>query len=496
MAPSATRPETAGARKDAPAGADETSFAEVLDAEVQATDEAGTTSDAAATATTQTVTPAQAQPAPPPANVIDLLLSLQSADTPAVQAEAHVAGATPTTAVTPAVAAVTPGIPAKQSAATTPAPADSIFAAPTSETGPQIVQPVVPQTTVETADPAQPAAASIAAAAVPAAPKDPLAADPDNESSVDSSVTTSTDDSSPEAKAVGGDTPAALPTPAENSSAPAVNTPVQAVIVAAPMMPKPAAPNAVVEEKTAPKVQPAETQEASADDAQSASSRAGSPAASGTSNPQASASATKAQTGAQTIAADAAPDAKANGPSPAPNGGSTSFADTLAAARGAADAPKVAPAHQALQSAPPAVVQVYTRFVERFDGRAQRFEVSLTPEELGRVDVRIEVGADKKVHAVLAAHDSAALTDLMRGQRALERALTDAGIDLKDGGLKFELANDSGRSLAGQEQRRDAWSGEDANVWRGFSNVDVAVETDTPIATASYRRASRLDLVA
>ena len=149
-----------------------------------------------------------------------------------------------------------------------------------------------------------------------------------------------------------------------------------------------------------------------------------------------------------------------------------------------------------MQAAPQAAVQVYSRFVERFDGRAQRFEVRLDPAELGRVDVRIEIGADKKVHAVLAAHDSAALTDLMRGQRALERALADAGIDLKDGGLKFELASDSNRGLAGQEQRRDAWSAQETNVWRGFSTVDVEVEADAPIATASYRRASRLDLVA
>jgi hypothetical protein len=153
-----------------------------------------------------------------------------------------------------------------------------------------------------------------------------------------------------------------------------------------------------------------------------------------------------------------------------------------------------------MQSAPQAVVQVYTRFVERFDGRAQRFEVRLDPAELGRVDVRIEIGADRKVHAVLAAHDSAALTDLMRGQRALERALSDAGIDLKDGGVKFELANDSGRGLAGGEQRRDAWSGEDARVWRSFSTTDVAVEAgadDMAVATSAYsRRGARLDLVA
>ena len=153
----------------------------------------------------------------------------------------------------------------------------------------------------------------------------------------------------------------------------------------------------------------------------------------------------------------------------------------LVATRGTvADAGRPPPTHPALQTAPQAAVQVYARFVERFDGRAQRFEVRLDPAELGRVDVRIEVGADKKVHAVLAAHDSAALSDLMRGQRALERALADAGIDLSDGGIKFELADDSGRGLSGGEQRREARAAEDTHVWRGFSAVDVAVEASVP----------------
>jgi flagellar hook-length control protein FliK len=82
------------------------------------------------------------------------------------------------------------------------------------------------------------------------------------------------------------------------------------------------------------------------------------------------------------------------------------------------------------------------RFVERFDGRAQQFNIRLDPAELGRVDVRIEIGADQKVHAVLAAHDSAALSDLIRGSKALEQALASSGVDLAEGGLRFELSED------------------------------------------------------
>jgi flagellar hook-length control protein FliK len=143
-------------------------------------------------------------------------------------------------------------------------------------------------------------------------------------------------------------------------------------------------------------------------------------------------------------------------------------------------------------AAPAATLQVYTRFVERFDGRAQRFEVRLDPAELGRVDVRIEIGADKKVHAVLAAHDSAALNDLMRGHRALERMLTNAGIDLADGGVKFEMASDSGRNATPGQSDSGSSS---PNVWRRFDTLDIPLEASTSASPQPWRR-TRLDLVA
>lgn len=162
------------------------------------------------------------------------------------------------------------------------------------------------------------------------------------------------------------------------------------------------------------------------------------------------------------------------------------------------EAARVAATPPALQSAPAATVQVYTRIIERADGRAQRFEVRLDPAELGRVDVRIEIGADRKVHAVLAAHDSAALSDLVRGQRALERALSGAGIDLADNGVRFELASDGGRGNASQQQASDGngRSGQ-ANVWRNFDAVTIPVSEETAAATVNNSwRPQRLDLVA
>lgn len=235
------------------------------------------------------------------------------------------------------------------------------------------------------------------------------------------------------------------------------------------------------------------TAQASASDTSKASSQAQGP------SPAAAAVQPNAQQTAQTQAAkaaDAPADIKIDALANASTNTSTPAADALTGRTQTADAPKANPA---MATASPAVVQVYTRMIDRMDGRAQRFEIRLDPAELGRVDVKIEVGSDKKVHAVLAAHDSAVLSDLMRGQKALERALSDAGIDLADGGLQFEMSQDTGRSLTGNEQREGS-SREPGNVWRGFNTVDVGVDADARDlmqATRSYRRAAaRLDLVA
>jgi flagellar hook-length control protein FliK len=295
-----------------------------------------------------------------------------------------------------------------------------------------------------------------------------------------------------------------VPAPTAADAAPASPATTQAALalpaIPAFPAPKPAAP-ATVSEASPGSRRAADRADVPAATADVAASSAGSPkpASSGV-TPVATATAqATARAQASAAAADTAPDIKPDAAAPSSTA-SASFADALSAARaqatGAGRTQSVSPQ---LQSAPAAAVQVYTRFVERFDGRAQRFEVRLDPAELGRVDVRIEIGADKKVHAVLAAHDSAALTDLMRGQRSLERALNDAGIDLADGGLRFELSDNSGRNLAGQQRGETGSDDQLAHAWRAFSTVDVGVDAEAAQAASARPyswRVSRLDLVA
>lgn len=514
LAQTVTRPEAAAhkpARESATVG-DGQSFAEILDAAVDADGE----SDMAALVVAPATQPA---PAMNVATQLAFMAGLGSA-------APTVAAPNATTDATPIDAAAAPAL-----AAT---PAIAPFVTPHSDVIAQPANPATSDEPVAASAPAIQAAPVVAPAPVaapasftpaPAAPTPVHLAQPARPETpalqpalqvaveVDTPVAAPVADATP-APAIVTDSAAAIVVVAETAATVAPEagklaaTPATKPVAARAATPglsndMPTAPVAAAKLETAEPVDAISTISPGLDaksgttdaaDPTPAQPAAGQPVAQGTAKPVAAAA----------TATNAAPDITAGAPA-ASSGTSTSVADTLTAARAAIATPAPsAPAQTAApqlgpQTAPSVAVQVYTRFVERFDGRAQRFEISLQPAELGRVDVRIEVGADRKVHAVLAAHDGAALSDLMRGQRALERALNDAGVDLAKDGLKFELSQDAGRGASGWRQG-DAWADRHlAHAWRAFTPVDVGVEaspTEVAAIVRPYARSSRLDLVA
>ncbi len=97
------------------------------------------------------------------------------------------------------------------------------------------------------------------------------------------------------------------------------------------------------------------------------------------------------------------------------------------------------------------------------DGQNE-FTIRLNPPELGRVEVRLEFGADGGVKAALSAEKPETLNLLQRDAAALERALNDAGLKTNSGSLNFSLQQ--GETEAGQNSDTGAGSlsgaGEDA----------------------------------
>jgi flagellar hook-length control protein FliK len=92
----------------------------------------------------------------------------------------------------------------------------------------------------------------------------------------------------------------------------------------------------------------------------------------------------------------------------------------------------------------------------------RRFDIRIDPPELGRVDVRLEVGADGKTSLRLVVERPETLDLLQRDARNLERAMQSAGLQTDESGLEFSLRDHNQNSLAdmddgGGYDRRDEY---------------------------------------
>ncbi len=83
-----------------------------------------------------------------------------------------------------------------------------------------------------------------------------------------------------------------------------------------------------------------------------------------------------------------------------------------------------------------------------------RITIRLRPENLGRVEVRLEVGTDKTVQARIVVDRPETLDMLRQDSRVLERALQDAGLQADGNSLSFSLreGQGEGRQTAGGPQ--------------------------------------------
>lgn len=80
-----------------------------------------------------------------------------------------------------------------------------------------------------------------------------------------------------------------------------------------------------------------------------------------------------------------------------------------------------------------------------------RFQIRLDPPELGRIDVRLDIDQSGQVRARLTVEKAETLDLMQRDQRALERALQQAGLDSGKTNLEFSLKQNP---FAGQQDRQ------------------------------------------
>lgn len=150
-----------------------------------------------------------------------------------------------------------------------------------------------------------------------------------------------------------------------------------------------------------------------------------------------------------------------------------------------ASAPAAHTTH-AVRGSPETVATLAAQIVKKLEGQSTRFDLELNPNGLGKVDVRIEIGAQGQLSASMLFDNAQAAHELKSRATELQRALEQAGFDLS-GGLSFDVA-DQGRHQ-GQAWQDQAEAG---HAFRGQA-FRAALETagDADIATQGALRLRR-----
>ncbi|MDP1914274.1 flagellar hook-length control protein FliK [Brevundimonas sp.] len=121
-----------------------------------------------------------------------------------------------------------------------------------------------------------------------------------------------------------------------------------------------------------------------------------------------------------------------------------------------------------------ATAQIAAQILRRLEGRSTRFEMALTPDELGRVDVKLDIDSEGRLNARLAFDNPLAATDFRGRADELRRQLEEAGFHLAEDAFEF-AERDSGSSAfdRGQDARNGS-SRAFAATSRLNAEIDVA----------------------
>ena len=102
-----------------------------------------------------------------------------------------------------------------------------------------------------------------------------------------------------------------------------------------------------------------------------------------------------------------------------------------------------------------------------------RISIQLRPEELGRVEVRLEVSQNGRVSATIIADRPEALDLLRNDSRNLERALQEAGLETHSGDLNFNLRDHDEKPQSSETESEIAEEPDD-NEEDGDLEVEIA----------------------
>lgn len=123
--------------------------------------------------------------------------------------------------------------------------------------------------------------------------------------------------------------------------------------------------------------------------------------------------------------------------------------------------------------------QIAAQIIKKLDGRSTRFDMALTPEGLGRVDVSLEIESDGQVTARLAFDTPAAAADLRARADELRRQLMEAGLHLSSDDLEFAERDPSSGFGGGAFERQP-----DRRAFTGAARLAAEADSLVPPPSA------------
>lgn len=127
--------------------------------------------------------------------------------------------------------------------------------------------------------------------------------------------------------------------------------------------------------------------------------------------------------------------------------------------------------------------QIAVHIKKSVTDEVDQFTINLHPAELGRIDIKLDIGADGRVNAMVAVEKAQTLELLQRDSRGLERALQDAGLQTDANSLNFSLRGE-GNPFAG-DGRGDGKGTGSGKRGRGFGGGGDDDGSDAAVYTAT-----------
>jgi flagellar hook-length control protein FliK len=125
-----------------------------------------------------------------------------------------------------------------------------------------------------------------------------------------------------------------------------------------------------------------------------------------------------------------------------------------------------------VRGSPETVATLAAQIIKKLEGQSTRFDLELNPGGLGKVDVRIDIGAHGRITAAMTFDNPQAASDLKARANELQRAMEQAGFDMS-GGMSFDVAGDRG------QQQRQAWQDQTDNNGQAFRGQAFRAALDT-----------------